>query len=1081
LSKTFTIYRSSAGSGKTRTLAKEYLKLALRLRSHYFRHILAVTFTNKATQEMKDRILAYLDEFANARGGDLAEELKTELQLDDSTFQQYAQEAQSAILHEYSHFAISTIDAFFQKVIRSFTREAGLTGDYRLEIDQDPVLEEVIDSLIDELGNNRNLTEWVVEFARENLENEKSWDVRSSLLDFSREIFREEFKAVEDEVGKRTSDPQYFRTLRSRLGEVRGKFISGICQPAREAIAILSRQEWNISDLNYGKGSGILTFFEMCSALKKVKDLKEPGVRVKSFAENAANWPNRKSPFARAIHDVAEVDLVPRLNRILHLMENGLTEALSAEVALQNLYVFGLVADISRKLKEYKDENNLMLLADAPKFLNGVIQDSDTPFIYEKVGSFYRNYLIDEFQDTSGLQWSNFLPLLSNTLDQGYPSLVVGDVKQAIYRWRGGDLSLLQNEVERSIGSERVEVRTLDSNYRSSKTIVEFNNALFAAASAIVSLETGAEISAAAYLDVSQKIFRDTEGFVHIRFLEEEKDGLRWKERALGLLPGYLEQLQDLGVAMNEIAFLVRKNEEGQDIIAHLLNHKNSAAAREGYSYEVVSGESLRINTAATVNLLEGAMKYLLNPDDDIARAQLAFEFARLFDPNRPLTEVFAVTNQSIFESSLPAAFTREKAALKRLPLFELTETLIGIFRLGDQRGELPFLQAFQNLVLDFFTRERNDLGAFLEWWDENKSKKSIPVSGQVNAAQIISIHKSKGLQFKYVIIPFCSWAIDHDNYNSPQLWVRSDEPLFKDAGFIPVKYSPVLSRTFFRDAYSDEYTRTYLDNLNLLYVATTRAELGMIVLAPDPEKGPAKKSVTNLLFRGITASGQIRDLYDPVKKIFNAGSWAVVSKAGLPSEKNTLSLGNYGVSDWRRKLVIRRQARDYFRDDEDRVRERINYGIQIHEVLSRIRTSADIPNVLEKLVFEGTISVTEKEALTTQLNSLLDNPKLQSWFAEGWDVRTEVPIILPGGGENRIDRLMLKDKKAVIIDFKTGDHSKADHKQVLEYMDVLRKMNFPEVEGYLLYTRTGEVVAVMPTRTKVVRKKDDLQLDLGI
>lgn len=1030
---------------------------------------------------MKDRILAYLDEFANGRGGDLASELKIELGLDDMTFQQYAQEAQSAILHEYSHFSISTIDAFFQKVIRSFTREAGLTGDYRLEIDQDPVLEEVIDALIDELGNNKALTEWVVEFARENLENERSWDVRSNLLDFSREIFREEFKAVEDDVRKSTADPNYFRELKRRLQEVRMKFIRGINRPAKEAVDILSRQEWTISDLNYGKGSGIGTFLEMCASMKRVKDLKEPGSRVKSFAENPANWVNRKSPFASQIFEIAELELVPRLQFILEMQETALTTALSAEIALQNLYVFGLVADISRKLKEYKDENNLMLLADAPKFLNGVIQDSDTPFIYEKVGSFYKNYLIDEFQDTSGLQWSNFLPLLTNSLDQGYASLVVGDVKQAIYRWRGGDLNLLQNEVEKNIGLGRVEIKNLDSNYRSSKSIVQFNNALFRTASTIVSLETGAAISADAYLDVDQKIFRPSEGFVEMAFLNEERDGPKWKEQSLERLPAYLEKLQDLGIPLRDIAFLVRKNEEGQEIISYLLQYKESEKAKKGYSYDVISSESLRINTAATVNLLEGAMKYLFNPDDDIARSQLAFEFARIFDPNRPLSEVFAVTNQSIFESYLPNAFTREKASLKKLPLFELTETLIRIFRLGEQQGELPFLSAFQNLVLDFFTRERNDLGAFLEWWDENKSKKSIPVSGKVNAAQVISIHKSKGLQFKYVIIPFLAWNIDHDNYNAPQLWVKSEEEIFRDAGFIPVKYSPILAKTYFKEFYQQEYIRTYLDNLNLLYVALTRAEIGMIVLAPDPERGAAKKGVTNLLFKAVNGSDVLSPAFDAVTKTFFTGSWDVASGLMSTDENNTLTLRSYAVSDWREKLVIRQQGKGYFDREEGIKRERINYGLHVHEVLSRIRTASEVPDVLDQLIFEGIVTGSERESLLHEIGLLLQDKRIYSWFDEGWDVRTEVPIILPGGAESRIDRLMLRDRKAVIVDFKTGNPSKADQKQVLEYMDILRRMNFLEVDGYLLYTRSGEVVSVMPQKTKVVKRRDDAQLDLGI
>lgn len=1029
---------------------------------------------------MKDRILAYLDDFANGRGGDLAAELKRELNLDDATFQQNAQEVQAAILHEYSHFSISTIDAFFQKVIRSFTREAGLTGDYRLEIDHEPVLEEVVDSLIDELGQNKALTEWVVDFAGENLENEKAWDVRYSLIEFSREIFREEFKAVEDDVAKKTADQSFFRELKKRLSEIKYSFLREINSTARQALEIFQSQKWTVSDINWGSNSGIQGFLGSCAAARSVKDVKEPGVRVKTFAEDASQWPAKKTAFANEIISVAETQLNPLLRDLISTIESKATEALSAELALQNLYVFGLVADISRKLKEYKDEQNLMLLADAPKFLNGVIQDSDTPFIYEKVGSFYKNYLIDEFQDTSGLQWSNFLPLLLNGLDQGYPSLVVGDVKQAIYRWRGGDLNLLQTQVESNIGKDRVKVENLDSNYRSSPAVVEFNNSFFETASAIVAQETVTSVPLDAYADVRQKVSRSGSGIAKVQFLPDDKEGPGWKENALNLIPSYLESFQDHGIPLRDVAILVRKNEEGQEIIAHLLNHKNSMQAKPGYKYDVISSESLRINSAASVNLLEGALKYLLNPNDDIARAQLAFEFARIFDPHRPMSEVFAVTNQSIFESSLPHAFTREKAALKKLPLFELTETLISIFNLGEQTGEVVFLQAFQNLVLDFFTRERNDLGAFLEWWEDNKEKKSIPVSAQADAAQVISIHKSKGLQFRYVIIPFCAWPVDHDTYNAPQLWVKSEESVFKDAGFLPVKYSSTLAKTYFKDYYTLENTRSYLDNLNLLYVAFTRAEEGMVIMAPDAAVKSSRKHVGSLLLKSINHSDALTALYDANKGVFQSGEWPSTNIEHTSGGEPLVSLKQYHVSPWRHKLVIRNDGAKFFEEDNIS-QERATYGIHIHNVLSRIITIEDVPSVTSAMLFEGVITAPEKEVLESQLNLLFENPQIRSWFGKGWEVKTEVPILVPGGQESRIDRLMISDRKCILVDFKTGNAVKADQKQVVEYMELLRRMNYPEIEGYLVYLKTGEVVSVTPQRTRVVKKKVDSQLDLGI
>lgn len=1082
MTKTFTIYRSSAGSGKTRTLAKEYLKLALSLRSHYFKHILAVTFTNKATQEMKDRILAYLNEFANGIPGDLADELKHELKLDALSFQQCAQETQAAILHEYSHFSISTIDAFFQKVIRSFTREAGLTGDYRLEIDQDAVLEEVIDNLVDELGHNPELTDWVVEFARENLENERPWDVRSSLIEFSREIFREEFKVIEDDVVAKTSQAGYFRKLQTQLTEIRNGFVRAIAGHAATALTILKNQAWTVDDISYGRQSGLFSFFVAAAAARRVKEIREPTARIRSFAADAVNWPGKKTMHAVAIVRTAREELVPLLAKIIDQYDSELTAALSAEAALQNLYVFGLVADISRKLKEYKNENNLMLLADAPKFLNGVIGDTDAPFIYEKVGSFYRNYLIDEFQDTSGLQWSNFLPLLENSMAQGFPSLVVGDVKQAIYRWRGGDLNLLQEKVERNIGNSIVDIKNLSSNFRSAREIVEFNNALFVSSSTLVSADTGHQIPAQAYADVSQQPWRGGDGFVEIKFLTDEQDGPRWKEKALNAVPLYLEQLQDAGVSLRDIAIIVRRNEEGQEVIQHLLNHKTGANARPGMRYDVVSGESLRLDTAATVNLLEAAMKYLLNTEDDIARATLAFEFARIFDKDRPLTEVFSVSNQVVFESSLPESFTRDKSMLKKLPLFELTESIIGIFKLGQCKGELPYIQAFQNLVLDFYTRERNDLGAFLEWWEVNKNKKSLPVSGEVDAAQIITIHKSKGLQFKYVILPFCSWSVEHDSFKAPQLWVKSDEPMFRDAGFIPVRFSSFLEKTCFSAHYQEEYVRCYLDNLNLLYVALTRAESGLMVLAPAPEnKGGPRNTVGQLLFRSIESSEILQPDLNRVTGEFKRGNLAKISSTRAGSSRPSVVLKNYQVSEWREKLVIRTTAGLYFDKTTGGRHEKITYGIHLHEILSRIKDETEIGSALKDLEVAGIISASEKNDVQEQFSMLLQNEKIRSWFTPGWDVRTEVPILLPEGSENRIDRLMIKDRKAIVVDFKTGEPVKADQKQVAQYLDVLRKMNYIEVEGYVLYVRTGEVISIAPPRGRISKRKDDTQLDLGL
>lgn len=1025
---------------------------------------------------MKDRILAYLHDFASGDPNELAVELKNELDLDDNTFRERSQETQREILHHYNQFSISTIDAFFQKVIRAFTRESGIMGDYRLEVEHDLVLEEVVDDLIDELGSNQALTDWVVEFAKDNLENDRAWDVRQSLREFAEQIFKEEFKAIEDSILRESVDHAFFQELKVKLWKIKNSFLGTVAPPAAEALATMQQAGWQPSDISYGKNSGLFTFFDMFATGKNLKEYKVPGERMRHHFTHAKNWPGKTTRRAAEIMSVAEQKLIPILRGLLQTYDEQYTRALSAEVVLRNLHVFGLIADISRKLKEYKDQNNLMLLADAPKFLNGVIQESDTPFIYEKVGSFYRNFLIDEFQDTSGYQWKNFLPLLTNSLDQGYKSFVVGDVKQAIYRWRGGDLTLLQQIIERQVGQERVDVKELATNFRSAGVIVDFNNALFTAAAAVVATRAEHTLPAEAFADVSQQIFRKEEtGWVEVDFLDDDN----WQQAALTRMTEQLERLQESGIALKDIAILVRRNAEGQRIAAHLLQYKNTPEAKPHCRYDVISNESLRVDGAASVNLLLGAMRYLLNPDDAIARAQLGYEYARLKEPARPLTEVFTVTNQVFFENNLPDAFAREKLALKKLPLYELTETLIEIFSLGDVPGELPYLQAFQDIVLDFYTRERNDLGAFLDWWEENKHKKSIQVSGDIDAAQIVSIHKSKGLQFPYVLIPFCSWNMDHEGRNAPLLWVHSEEQPYKEAEYVPVSYSKTLENTFFHSYYEEERVKVYLDNINVLYVAFTRAEKGLYVTAPHPDHKANRQQYTSskLVFDSVQASDALRSVFTGATLRLGVQETAVpVPHHPAPATQ----LLRYPTSRWRDKLVIKKSATYFFDATDPEQHARIQYGLHMHAVLSRIHYADEAVAAIDTLVREGLLKEEEREPVALQLTELLKHPPIADWFSRRWTVRTETPILLPEGDESRIDRLLLNDRHAIVIDFKTGEKARQDTSQVLHYMDTLRQMNYTTVEGYLLYLRDNEVVEVKTgVRGKAVKKKDDNQLEM--
>ena len=364
----------------------------------------------------------------------------------------------------------------------------------------------------------------------------------------------------------------------------------------------------------------------------------------------------------------------------------------------------------------------------------------------------------------------------------------------------------------------------------------------------------------------------------------------------------------------------------------------------------------------------------------------------------------------------------------------------------------------------------------------EPNDKTSIKLSGEVNAVTILTIHKAKGLQFKYVLIPFCSWNIDHEGFRAPLLWVSSDEQPYADAGPMPIKYGSILKNTYFNAPYEEERIKAYLDSLNLLYVALTRAELGMMITAPAPKTGPHATAVASWLYEAIQQSDDLNAAWSEATLELVIGELGK-TKDKAASTPNALQLNDYPTSRWRDKLVIRQAGNPFFDGMNPETRKRISYGIYLHAVLSRIKTTEDVDPVLSKLVHEGTMTATERADLEPQLNTLLSDPEVSSWFKPNWDIRTEIPILVPGGSANRIDRLMIDGKKAVIVDFKTGEQAKADHAQVLAYIDILMQMGFTDVQGYLLYTRDKEVIAVNEGKGKVVRKKkgDDAQLGLGL
>lgn len=990
---------------------------------------------------MKDRVLLYLDDFAEGKGDNLAEEVASDLGIDRVTLQQRSLRVRTAVLHQYSQFSINTIDSFFQRVIRAFTREAGLLGNFRLEADNEVVMDEVIPALMDRLGTDADLTDWMVKYSQASLNKGDRWNITGMLKQFALStLFSEQYKLLEDDVLKSTY--QRHGEIRSNLEKIVNEYMDFMSARAHEALRIFQHHGITVDDLSFGAAGTPYGYFLSYAARKDVLTK----VRFESMRHHAETWTNQKSLKKKFIADIGNREIIPLLNQMV--ARDSLIPK-SAAAILKNYYSFGLLSAVSQQLQLYKEENNLMLLSDASKFLNGIIRDSDTPFLYEKVGTFFFHYLIDEFQDTSVLQWKNFIPLLREAADQGNANLIVGDVKQSIYRFRGGDLGILQHDVANHFRESESTWKQLNRNFRSARAIVDFNNLFFKSAASILNNRLCTEV----YADVEQEATREGVGEVLVEIFDEPSES--WHAASLVKLKNMFENLQDRGVKPEEIAILVRYNREGQEIAAYMLEQHQSNRDMK-YSYEVISNEALRLDHARSVNILIAAMQSLRNPADSIIRAHLTYEYSS----RTHLDELFVKARRGELEELLPEEFVRQQSNLKRLSMVELTEELIRIFQLGLFDKEFAYLQAFQDAVLEFAAREHTDLYSFLEWWEVQGKEKSIQGSGAIPAATISTIHKAKGLQFRYVIIPFCEWSMSKEKDRI--LWVGSDSKPFDEMGQFPIDVSDGLKDTVFANLIEEEKEKSQVDNLNLMYVAFTRAERGLYVFTRLTSEPADLKTTASVIYSVITTNPTLAAGLSG--STYRAGMATHAAGQADPTSA-TIGLAGYTSENWRKKLVIKREGAEFFEEESEK-RSRINRGITVHQILSRITYRDDAEDALSQYFMEHALTDSDEKAIRKSVMSLVEHKSIGEWFSKDWQVKNEQLILMPGGGQKRIDRVMTGKKRTVIVDYKTGKAKPEDREQVQRYAVVLSSMGYANVSAYLLYLDKLEAVEVMRDTT---------------
>ncbi len=1056
-----TIYKASAGSGKTYTLARDFISLVITDPERY-KNVLAVTFTNKATDEMKTRILDELYVLSSGESSSMMEFIANENGLTEKEVSGRARIILETILHNYSRFHIETIDRFFQRAIRAFTREIGLSGGYEIELDSRSVLSEAIDEMLGGLDQEPELLQWFVEFARDKVQEGKHWNLKNDLMVLGQELNKESFQEGSEDLVRQLGDKDKFSSFQKELHQIKYRFENSLKGFAKNALGIMRGGGLQAGDFKGQYGVGV--FFERLLR----DDFKFPSNTILKALDEPSEWYAKSSPQSDQIISVFESGMNDQLRNCIGLYEKQYKEYKSAGAVRNFLYTLGILRDISARMHNYSETQGIFLLSNAARFLNGIIGDNDTPFIYEKIGNYFHHYMIDEFQDTSGLQWKNFRPLIENSLADNHKCLVVGDVKQSIYRWRNSDWEILSEQLHRDFSAEQIDLRGLKHNWRSLENIIRFNNGFFTQAREIFKNHFNGEGDSEngfagkaerAYLDVNQEIPGESGkegGCIRVEMIPEPDEG-NWKDVADRNVINAIEEFQDRGIDPSETAILVRSKREGKRIADAILEYKSLHPDKD-YIYDVISNESLYLYNAISVRILVGALRFLVSPENKVNIAQLLVEFKRFTkgseDAGGSLDDLL-LSLRSDKSPELPEGFPDE--SLRYLTLTELTERIINLFSLNRQTSQTPYILGFQDLVLNYCRKGAADINSFLNWWDENGEEKSLTVSEDQNAIQVMTIHKAKGLEFRAVIIPYCNWSFDHRSPNPEILWCSPTCEPFNKLSLLPVRYAAALGETIFSEEYREENFRIYMDHLNLLYVAFTRARESLVVFAPEG-KVDRFSDVSVLLGRILKDPDFIKGgEWDDAGTTWSLGN--IVSRTAEKEKSDQIILRNISSHEFSGKLRLMYRGLDFFDPGAER---RVHYGTLMHEIFSRIRTVADIGRALDSVRREGLIDSDEAEKLKPEIAGMVDNKEVRTWFDGTWRVIAEQDILTKDGSLRRPDRVMLTSGKVIVVDYKFGKKRSPDHLlQVRKYTNMLGQMEYSDVSGFIWYVNQNEVVKV--------------------
>ena len=1060
------VYKASAGSGKTFTLAVEYIKHLI-LNPRAYRQILAVTFTNKATAEMKERILQQLygiwvsDPASEPYLNRIREDLQRK-SLSEDDIRLAAGTALQYMLHDYSRFRVETIDSFFQSVMRNLARELELSPNLNIELNNTEVLSDAVDSLIEKLTPSSPVLAWLLDYINERIADDKRWNVSNEIKRFGWNIFDEGYIEQGEGLRQQLKDPNTIKLYRNELREMETEALEQMKGFYDQFIGELEAHALTPEDLK-GGARGIGSYFRKLRD-GRLSDKDTVNATLKNSLDDAKNWATKTSAQKNEIIRLAETSLLPLLQDAETFRPRNNKIVNSCRLSLQHLNKLQLLAHIDEEVRELNREHNRFLLSDTNALLHNLVRDGDSSFVFEKIGANIRNVMIDEFQDTSRMQWDNFKILLLEGLSQGADSLIVGDVKQSIYRWRNGDWGILN-----ALGTKDssfpfpVRVETLKTNRRSETNVIRFNNNLFTAAVEYLNMLHLKELQEdchplqRAYADVAQESPRtEAKGYIKATFLEpdEEHD---YTELTIISLGEEVQRLLEAGVKLNDITILVRKNKNIPPIADYF---------DKTMHLSVVSDEAFRLDASQAICMLIDALRYLSNPEDKVACASLMMNYESGIKKQGGDWDSLLTAKP---EEALPEAFVTGMETLRLMPLYELLEELFSLFDMKRIEEQDAYLFSFFDAVTEYLQNNSSDLDAFIRYWNETLCNKTIP-SGEMDGIRILSIHKSKGLEFHTVLIPFCDWKLENET-NNQLIWCSPTEAPFSALDIVPVNYSSTMAESVYRQNYLDERLQLWVDNLNLLYVAFTRAGKNLIFWCKKGQKGTMSELLANALPQVAAREGDENwDEEEPFENGELCPSKYTGTDEHLPDapkvSANRLAQKPdklpVHMESMRHDIEFRQSNRsaDFIQgvDEEESDNRFINRGRLLHTLFSAIETEEDIDNAIDQLVFEGIIGKPETEEKIRELtHHAFSLPQVQDWYSGSWHLFNECDIIWQERGElrtRRPDRVMMRGNEIVVIDFKFGKQNKKYNKQVQGYMQLLTRMGYlkENIEGYLWY-----------------------------